>query len=98
MLQVRAMWFYSWLRYLHQLTRIVPSQLEMTLVETTDANRDNIDDYMKQLEALWDEHNSLLSGLRTSLARYNASKAANEVAGGALSDSSDYDDSFDLLA
>jgi hypothetical protein len=36
----------------------------MTLVNDTDANRDNIDEYMKELEQLSDQQLSLLSTLR----------------------------------
>jgi hypothetical protein len=36
----------------------------MTLVNDTDANRDNIDEYMKELEQLSDQQLSLLSTMR----------------------------------
>ncbi len=36
----------------------------MALVNDTDANRDNIDEYMKELEKLSDQQLSLLSTLR----------------------------------
>lgn len=36
----------------------------MTLVNDTDANRDNIDEYLKELQSMSDESLSLLSTLR----------------------------------
>ena len=36
----------------------------MTLVNDTDANRDNMDEYLKELEGLSDQQLSLLSTLR----------------------------------
>ncbi|KAL7542125.1 hypothetical protein ACHAXR_011523 [Thalassiosira sp. AJA248-18] len=52
-------------------------QLEMSLVNTHDSNRDNIEDYLKELENLSDQQLSLLSALRESLVSYNASKYTN---------------------
>ncbi|KAL9181961.1 hypothetical protein ACHAXT_012304 [Thalassiosira profunda] len=79
-------------------------QHEMTLVNDTDANRDNIDEYLKELGSLSDQQLSLISTLRESLESYNESKnARNEAAtktsaSHLLNDHSvDYDDdTFDL--
>lgn len=51
-------------------------QHEMTLVNDTDANRDNIDEYLKELGSLSDQQLSLISTLRQSLESYNESKNA----------------------
>ena len=63
----------------------------MTLVNDTDANRDNIDEYLKELEELSDEQLNLLSTLRDSLTSFNTSKI-NETAANAVDDSFDYRD------
>ena len=66
-------------------------QHEMTLVNDTDSNRDNIDEYLKELEELSDEQLSLLSTLRDSLTSFNTSRT-NETAAQAVDDSFDYRD------
>lgn len=74
-------------------------QQEMSLVNDTDTNRDNIDEYMQELEYLSDQQVSLLSTLRESLAKYNASRntSGTGIHTSTLSnDTVDYDDSFDL--
>ena len=52
-------------------------QQDMALVNDTDANRDNIDEYLKELERLSDQQLSLLSTLRESLVRYNNGKQSS---------------------
>jgi len=77
-------------------------QHEMTLVNDTDINRENIDEYLEELEQLSNQQLSLLSTLRESLVDYNASKNTNgstthtSTFNHLLDDTVDYDDSFDL--
>lgn len=52
---------------------LVMLQQDMALVNSADTNR-NIDEYLKELEALSDQQLSLLSTLRESLVRYNNGK------------------------
>lgn len=73
------------------LSPIFSYQHEMTLVNDTDSNRDNIDEYLKELEELSDEQLSLLSTLRDSLTSFNTSRT-NETAAQAVDDSFDYRD------
>eukprot|EP00978_Attheya_sp_CCMP212_P018911 scaffold52289_cov51-Attheya_sp.AAC.6 len=47
---------------------------EMTLVNTTDADRDKIEDYLVDLETVHDEQLSMLSNLRESLLEYYGSR------------------------
>ena len=69
-------------------------QHEMTLVNDTDTNRSNMGEYLKELEHLSDEQQSLLSTLRESLTSYNASRRSTPYAS-TLNDTVD-DYSFDL--
>mmetsp|Transcript_8310 Transcript_8310/g.18068 ORF Transcript_8310/g.18068 Transcript_8310/m.18068 type:complete len:1477 (-) Transcript_8310:75-4505(-) len=81
-------------------------QHEMSLVNDTDANRENIDEYLKELDNISCQQLSLLSTLRESLLSYNASKDTNrsitwqddtsKVGHLSNDDTTDYDDSFDL--
>jgi len=64
----------------------------MTLVNDTDSNRDNIDEYLKELEELSDEQLSLLSTLRDSLTSFNTSRTNETAAAQAVDDSFDYRD------
>lgn len=55
---------FSFLFLTMPVTFYCSKQHEMTLVNDTDANRDNIDEYMKELGNLSDQQLSLISTLR----------------------------------
>lgn len=95
MLQVSRIWFIllNLICFIltHKHLSSLLTQHEMTLVNDTDSNRDNIDEYLKELEELSDEQLSLLSTLRDSLTSFNTSRT-NETAAQAVDDSFDYRD------
>eukprot|EP01082_Thalassiosira_pseudonana_P016048 g14226.t1 g14226 contig9:1430774-1432418(+) len=68
---------------------------EMTLVNATDANRENMDEYLTELSSISDKQLDLLSTLQESLVSYHSSKSTNDRKDNDLP--SPYsDESFDL--
>lgn len=65
---------------------------EMTLVNCTDADRELIDDYLDELEAIQDQQLAMISTLRDSLVHYYAHRPA-----GGTEENIPSDDSFDDL-
>ena len=65
---------------------------EMTLVNCTDADRELIDDYLDELEAIQDQQLSMISTLRESLVHYYDQRPTDGAEGNILSDDGSFDD------